>query len=193
MKALFVFFSLLSVVSARADVVGFVDAIGTPTAASTFGGDFIFCGSSPCSVLVTGHADFVSVTSLVTSFSISPTIYIGDGNGIVIDRLVSTVSVLPFLPPSPGSVTNLGLVLSTALELGSPFTCASVGGCQFTADGSVQTLGTVSWTYGADTEVTFQAVGPEPATVGLLLLGVTGLAASRFRNRKSSTFAPAVD
>lgn len=141
-----------SITAAQARTISFIDANGVLSGASSFAGDIVFCSAQPCTVAETYNPAFESVTS-----GIVPTLYFANKNGFVLDKLVTSNS-------------NPGFVDYALTFLGGGVTCASVGGCQFTANGAVQTVETVNFSGEPPTAVTFQAV-PEPSTALLLVLG----------------------
>ena len=152
--------------SARANTLLFQDADGTPMASTTFAGDFIVCLRSraqECVVTGTGHGPGIpyDVGNRPRSSTLATLA------GIVLDQL----TVSPDSCDTPPQI-QLHVRLSGLAPNGT--TCASVGGCQFTADGSVQILGTIIWTSagmaGFMDTVEFQAV-PEPANVALVSSG----------------------
>ena len=163
---------LLTVASARADTILFQDAGGLAGATTTFAGDIIFCvpfAGQHCDVLETGHGPGDSIVT----FGIASVTYIGNLAGIVTDQLTAT-------PDVQGSLTSLDYSFDAGLGPNGT-TCASVGGCQFTADGTVQILGTITWAHGGFDTIEFQAV-PEPGSVSFVGLGLVGLAGA-FRRR----------
>lgn len=113
-------------------------------------------------------------------------IYVGDPGGDVSDKILA--SALP-------DVTGFSVVrfeMDFGLDLGGPpVTCASVGGCAFIYDGSVETLGVITWgpgnltpPAGDTTTLEFQFIAPEPGTFSLLggaLLGLAGMRRRRGR------------
>jgi PEP-CTERM motif len=169
---------LLTVASARADTILFQDAGGLAGATTTFAGDFIFCfpfTGQHCDVIETGHGPGDSIVT----FGIASVTYIGNLAGIVTDQLTAT-------PDVQGPITSIDYSFDAGLASNGT-TCASVGGCQFTADGTVQILGTITWADagmgGLMDTIEFQAV-PEPGSVSFVGLGLVGLAAAFLRRFK---------
>jgi hypothetical protein len=84
----------------------------------------------------------------------SGNIYISDPSGNVSDRISFTLSAPSSCSPTPPGgcgteLTNVQFNFATGLDqTGTPTTCLSVGGCAFIYDGSIQTLGTVTWAPG---------------------------------------------
>jgi hypothetical protein len=170
---------------AKADTITFKDYTGVVSGATTFGGDFS-CGPTTgvCEVLQTGLFSSTATTSWINTPIASP-IYIGDGAGDVSAELQTVINGAPTTPPGSGYAINIQYYLTGGLDLSSPFTCASVGGCQITQDGTVQFLGQTTFNpttvYGSVVQfppsiVDFQYVAPEPASVELLAAGLVGLA-----------------
>jgi len=100
-------------------------------------------------------APFDAYPYSVVGDTIPGTVYIGDRSGYVSDKIVTTF-------PTDGTCTNAGVpvscvgyitavqfLFSSGLDLSSPYTCASVGGCDFIYDGSIQTVGQIDWGPGA--------------------------------------------
>ncbi|MGD0297805.1 MAG: hypothetical protein ABSE86_11870 [Bryobacteraceae bacterium] len=85
----------------------------------------------------------------VATNTIPATAYIGDPGGNVSDKIVTSVGPPLSCTPSPaclGEFTVVQFAFTSGLDLmGSPFTCASVGGCIFSYNNSVQNLGTITW------------------------------------------------
>ena len=152
---------LLSVTAAQARTISFTDTNGALTGASSFAGDIVVCTGQPCGVLETYNPAAQNVLS-----GIVPNLYIGDQSGFVLDQLVTT---------NPQGFVGFELTSF----FGGGVTCTSVGGCQVTADGTVQTVETIVFSVEVPTLVTFQSLGnqtlptPEPSTVLLLALGGT--------------------
>jgi PEP-CTERM motif len=117
-------------------------------------------------------------------------IYIGDAAGNVSDKLWATVTPVTDTNGDPG-FTQVVFFMDFGLDHGSPTSCASVGGCAFTADGSVDTLGVITWTDGFfpvgpggfTTTWEFQFVAPEPGTFFLLGGALAGIAGLRRRRQ----------
>ena len=113
----------------------------------------------------------------VAGNTIPGTVYIGDPGGYVSDMIVTsfplgggcTVGGVHYTPTQcTAYFSNLHFDITSGLDLtGTPMTCGSVGGCQYTYDGSVQTLGEITWGPGLLT--------PVPGTVTTLQFqGLTG-------------------
>jgi len=95
--------------------------------------------------------------------TIPATAYIGDPTGYVSDEIVTTITTISF------GWNRVNFVFTSGLDLtGSPVTCASVGGCAFAYNGSVQDVGVVTWgpgwlpifpwpPYGDSTSLEFQS------------------------------------
>jgi hypothetical protein len=84
----------------------------------------------------------------------SGNIYISDPSGNVSDRISFTTSAPSSCSPTPpggcgSQFTDVQFSYATGLDMtGTPTTCLSVGGCAFIYNGSIQTLGTVTWAPG---------------------------------------------
>jgi hypothetical protein len=101
--------------------------------------------------------------------TIPATVYVGDPWGYVSDKIGTIANY-----QSPFTVVHFDFTFGLNLT-GSPLTCASVGGCAFTYDGSIQDVGAITWDGGGSTTLQFQYNTPEPSTFSALTLGL-GLA-----------------
>jgi hypothetical protein len=179
----------------KADIVLFTDnyGVGSETIPGYYF-DFSGClpGQPGAPTSPNGSCQpFEGYADTVTADTILATVFIGDPAGIVSDEIATTLSPPgPFTgscviggivtDPCPG-FTEVSFVFSYGLDLmGSPFTCASVGGCDLTYNGSIQDVGVITWSdagfidYGTTT-LQFQYITPEPSTLFTLTLGL-GLA-----------------
>ena len=134
----------------QADTVLFTDKYGT--ASENVPAYYIAsCNGASCS-----GADGYPFT--VASNTIPATAYIGDPEGYVSDKIVTTVT--------SSNISNVQFTFTAGLDLtGSRVTCASVGGCAFRYSGSIQTLGVITWgpglytpTPGSSTTFQFQSL-----------------------------------
>lgn len=155
---------------AKADTILFQDVSGQAVGSSTFAGDLFFCASDHCNGIETGHGP----GDVLLTFGIASTIYMADQAGFISEKLVTTTN-------TQNTITNVDYSFDSGLDLGNPTTCASVGGCQFTTNGTVQTLGTLTWSDDSTDKIQFQAV-PEPSTLTLLSAGLlAGVLSKRLR------------
>jgi MYXO-CTERM domain-containing protein len=130
------------------------------------------CGSEPCAALE-GYPDSVAANT------IPGTVFIGNPGGYVSDEIATTISGTDFVWVRFDFTFGLDLT-------GSPFTCASVGGCALTYNGSVQDVGVITYgpgmfgppVDGFATTLQFQygPSTPEPSAFSTLALGLAGLA-----------------
>ncbi len=179
--------------AANADTITFTDVNGRVTGTTTFAGDFP-CGptTGQCEVIETGLFSSSATSSWVDTAILSP-IYIGDSAGDVSAELSTVVNAGP-TSPGPGYAISIVYYLTGGLDLSSPFTCASVGGCQVIQDGALQFLGETTFNpttvYGSPVQdppsvVNFQFVNtPEPASVVLFAAGLVGLAGLKSSRRR---------
>ncbi len=128
-------FLLVGATAARADFVLFQDIAGSGAVTTPPEYPFQGCNATQC------VAEEPYPYSLVTN-TIPDIIYIGDGSGDVSDKIVA--SVTPYVE-NPTQVTVVEFTFYFGLDLSSPETCASVGGCGITRDGTVQDLGTITY------------------------------------------------
>jgi len=132
------------------------------------------------------------------SDTIPATVYVGDPDGYVSDEIITTAT-----PEDGGIITAVTFTFAFSLDLtGSPFTCASVGGCNLTYNGAIQDVGEITWANGPEgvnalnqssTTLEFQDNAPEPGTfpttaLGLALACILGICwringSRRFRER----------
>jgi hypothetical protein len=154
------------------------------------------CGSGVTQVATEGY-----LFSLADATNTIPagTVYVGDALGYVSDEIVATFPAASGCGLPDGTVTSdpaqcalyvtfVQFSFTFGLDLtGSPVTCASVGGCHFTYNGAVQTVGVITWGSSAyfggtppgnTTTLLFQGVSsvPESNTFFALALGLLGLA-----------------
>jgi len=87
-----------------------------------------------------------SATGLMAGAGTIPaTVYIGDPAGYVSDEIATTIT--PEEGPAGLVITFIEFTFTFGMDLrGSPFTCATVGGCDFTYNGSIQDVGTPNCT-----------------------------------------------
>jgi hypothetical protein len=139
----------------------------------------------------------------VVTNTIPATVYIGDPNGYVSDEITSMLRPPIACSGVPGPCgdffTGADFVFSYGLDLrGSPFTCASVGGCDFTYNGAVQDVGVITWGPGLETppigytttlqfQHDAQSSTPEPSSPVLLMLGLLSVASMMYRRKQSAT------
>jgi hypothetical protein len=180
-------FVFVGATAARADVVLFQDIGGTGAETVPAYYPIQGCNSTDCVALGEPYQ------STVTTNTIPDTIYIGDPLGNVSDKIVASETL------HAGPTTIVDFTLFFGLDLASPETCASVGGCNITYDGAVQTLGTITWGPGffevppiATTTLEYQYVAtPEPATllvVAALFLMMLTVVARRNRTSRADCF-----
>jgi len=191
-KVVFATAALLIAAAAKADTITFTDVYGTVTGTTTYGGDFPCAPTTgTCQIDQTGLFSSTATSSWVNTQIASP-IYIGDSAGNVSAELISTFVGEATTPPGSGEVIVITYYMTGGLDLSSPFTCGSVGGCQFTEDGTLQLLGTTTYNpttafgqvYTAPpTPVYFQYVAPEPGSIGLFAAGLVTLAGFGWRRR----------
>lgn len=156
-------FLLLASTALKADTVVFQDVAGTVQA--SFPGYYVTgCAgnTSKC-----GGAEGYPYT--LASDTIPNTVYIGDPAGYVSDEIVALIK-------PEGDITSVGFTFEAGLDrTGTPTMCASVGGCNLPYDGSVQTIGDVTYGPGLfpppanfSTTLEYQHVAvPEPPTLGV--------------------------
>ncbi len=146
--------------AAKAETIAFTDTGGVPNATSTFDGDVVLpCTKTSCDVKV-GHPPSESVTSVPPS-----PLYISDKHGNVIDELTT-------------STAFTGFVDFTFSVVAPGTTCASVGGCQITADGTIQTIGSIGLSGVEATTITYQQVSVTGIGTVVSVSGVAGQADS---------------
>lgn len=162
------FLLLVGATAARADVVLFQDIDGTGAETVPAYYPLQGCNSTDCVALGEPYQ------STVTTNTIPGTIYIGDSSGNVSDKIIASVTPYSL---NPTEVTIVDFTFDFGLDLSSPETCASVGGCAITRDGTVQTLGTITWGPGffeippiPTTTLEYQYV-PTPEPSMLLMVG----------------------
>ncbi len=176
----FGFLLFVGTTTARADVVLFQDIGGTGAETVPAYYPIVGCNSTDCVALGEPYQ------STVTTNTIPDTIYIGDPSGNVSDEIVASET------PHAGPTTIVDFTFYFGLDLSSPETCASVGGCDITHNGTVQTLGTITWGPGffeippiPTTTLEYQYVPtPEPSmllVVGALFLMMLIVIARRHR------------
>ena len=123
----------------EADNIIFSDNYGTPTASipAYYVGT---CSGASCQA-----SEGYSFT--LVSNTIPATTYVGDSVGNVSDEIVATIGPPTSCSPTPACLTEFTSVqftFTSGLDLtGSPVTCASVGGCDFTYDNTLQTVGAI--------------------------------------------------
>ncbi len=122
----------------KADTIQFTDNYGT--ASETVPAYYVAgCSGGECS-----GVDIYLYT--VASSTIPATVYIGNPDGYVSDTITTTTGPPGCPVGDPCLATALHFVFLSGLDLtGSPVRCASVGGCNFTYDNSVQDVGTIIW------------------------------------------------
>jgi hypothetical protein len=146
----------------------------------------IGCNTTSCVAAGSTPYDVESDTTPTT------TVYIGDAAGFVSDEIWGSVTPTTDNQGDPGFtfvVFNMDYGLDRG---GSPFTCASVGGCALTANGALDNLGVITWENGffpvpvgyETTTLEFQYIAPEPGTFFLLGGALLGLAGLRRRGTK---------
>lgn len=161
-------FLLVGATAVRADVVLFQDIGGTGAESVPAYYPIQGCNSTDCVALGEPYQ------STVASNTIPDTIYIGDSLGNVSDKIVASATPYSL---NPTQITIVDFTFYFGLDVGSTETCASVGGCNITHDGTVQDLGTITWGPGffeippiATTTLEYQYVAtPEPSM--LLVVG----------------------
>jgi len=179
-------FLLVGASAARADFVLFQDIGGTGAVTTPPEYPIQGCNATSCT------AEEPYAYTVVTN-TLPDTIYIGDGSGDVSDEIVA--SVAPYAQ-NPTQITVVDFTLDFGLDLGSPETCASVGGCAITRDGTVQDLGTITWgpgfftpEPGFTTTLEYQYVPtPEPSlllVVGALFVMMIAVVARRRRTSRA--------
>ena len=143
----------------------------------------VFCSGASCS-----GGDLYPYT--VVSETIPATVYIGDPAGYVSDEIVTTVA-----PINVAGFTEVQFAFTAGLDLtGALVTCASVGGCDFNYNGSVQDVGLITWGAGVltppsgySTTLEFQSLTgttvPEPSVPALLSIGLAIVGVLRLAKR----------
>jgi hypothetical protein len=179
-------------IAAKADTITFTDVYGTVTGTTTFAGDFPCLPTiGICQVDETGFFSTTATASWVNMQIASP-IYIGDALGDVSAEITSSFVFQPSTP-APGGALIITYYAQGGLDLSAPSTCASVGGCQFTEDGTLQLLGTTTYNQttfdgtmftAPPTPVYFQYIAPEPGSLALFAAGLCTLAGFGWRRKK---------
>jgi hypothetical protein len=194
LRSLAVLFStafVLSLPCLKADVVLFQDDSGNAEATIPAYYPIQSCSGASCLAIeaypLTVTSDTIpGMPAFNQTSSVQGTVYIGDSAGYVSDKIVTELAPPSSCSPNPScetEITDVTFNFTAGLDLGpTPFTCASVGGCALTSDGSVQDIGEITWgpgiftppaLYGDTTTLEFQSV-PEPAS--WIPLAVAGLA-----------------
>lgn len=105
----------------------------------------------------------------IVADTLPATVYVGDPGGNVSDAIVTTITSV-----NSGLIDVVEFAFTFGLDLtSSPLTCASVGGCDLTYNGSIQNVGVITWgTFGItpSTTLQFQNTTPEPSTFSTLAL-----------------------
>jgi len=103
---------------------------------------------------------------------------IGEGDGTTSDSLL----IPNFIPPGIGPLPEYEVIFRSDPGVGLGGT---LGCCDLTEDGTVQTIGTVTWTDGTVDTIRFQSDSevPEPSTILLMLAGFAGLGTLRLAIR----------
>ncbi len=143
--------------------------------------ELLICSGAPCG---TGNG----IPSSIATDSIPATVYVGNPHGYVSDKLITSTTPMQFYDSSGAPLlvgVALDFIFTFGLDLtGPPLPCASVGGCAFTYDASVQTVGTLTWASGGSTTLLFQYNTPEPGTLLTCTLGLAAACAFGIRRRK---------
>ncbi|HTC37159.1 MAG TPA: hypothetical protein VK724_27510 [Bryobacteraceae bacterium] len=161
------FFLWAGATAARADVVLFQDIGGTGAVTTPAEYPIQGCGLTQCEAEEPYPYTF-------TANTIPDITYIGDGSGDVSDEIVASVTPYSL---NPTEVTVVDFTFYFGLDLVTPETCASVGGCAITRNGSIQGLGTITYgpgfftpPDGFTTTLEYQYV-PTPEPSQLLVVG----------------------
>jgi hypothetical protein len=184
---------MLAAQPAKADIFLFSDITDVVTITSSGTRLFDFCPGGPtCSPsFLAGEYAFGYISGpavdpglppeqvVDSSFTLGVTIWIADSSGaFVSDRLATN---------NFGDVVGLDFLSDADNSGTSPTLCADVGGCQLIEDGTIQTIGTVTWTDGTVDTIQIQSdvnKVPEPSTILLLLTGIACIQ-TRLWNRNS--------